>query len=231
MTEPRLPGRTPMWRLRPALPRLTFSWSRLETTPTVAMQTNVAHLTGRQTNQSVAILLCHQLRHDASGTNQLAALAGIELDVVDHGTDGDVLEGQSVAGLDVRVGASHDSVANLQAIGSQDVALDAILILDEGDEGRTVRIVLQRLDGGRGIKLVALEVDDTVLDAVAAAVMANGDLAGVVAAGMLLLGFQQAALRVDLGQDAVISNSHATAAGGSRLVLLDSHVDLLVVIL
>ena len=150
---------------------------------------------------------------------------------MDHGTDGDVLEGQSVAGLDVSVGASHNSIANLQTIGSQDVALDAVLVLDECDEGRTVRVILQRLDGGGDIKLVALEVDDTVLDAVAAAAMANGDLAGVVAAGMLVLGLEQAALRLNLGQDAVISNSHATAAGGSRLVLFDSHVDLLVVIL
>ena len=101
----------------------------------------------------------------------------------------------------------------------------------EKQTGRTVRIVLQSLDSGRYIKLVALEVDDTVLDAVAAAVMADGDLAGVVAAGMLLLGLEQAALRIDLGQHAVVSNSHATATGGSRLVLLDSHVDLLVVIL
>ena len=106
-----------------------------------AVQTNVAHLAGGQTNQSVTIFLSHQLSHDASGTDQLAALAGIQLNVVDHGTDGDVLEGQSVTGLDVGVGAGHDLVANLQTIGSQDVALDAVLILDEGDEGRTVRIV------------------------------------------------------------------------------------------
>ena len=196
-----------------------------------AVQTNITHLAGGQTNQSVTIFLSHQLSHDASGTDQLAALAGIQLNVVDHGTDGDVLEGQSVTGLDVGVGAGHDLVANLQTIGSQDVALDAVLILDEGNEGRTVRIVLQSLDSGRDIKLVALEIDDTVLDAVAAAVMADGDLAGVVAAGMLFLGFEQATLRVNLRQDTVISNSHATAAGGSRLVLLDSHDVLLVVIL
>ena len=163
-----------------------------------AVQTNVAHLTGGQTDQSVTILLSHQLRHNASGTDQLAALAGIQLDVVDHGTNGDVLEGQSVAGLDVSVGASHDGVANLQTIGSQDVALGAVLVLNECDEGGTVRVILQRLDGGGDIKLVALEVDDTVLDAVAAAVMADGDLAGVVAAGMLLLGLEQAALRITL---------------------------------
>ena len=74
-----------------------------------AVQTNVAHLAGGQTNQSVTIFLSHQLSHNASGTDQLAALAGIQLDVVDHGTDGDVLEGQGVAGLDVGVGAGHDN--------------------------------------------------------------------------------------------------------------------------
>ena len=123
-----------------------------------AVQTNVAHLTGRQTNQSVAVLLRHQLSHDASGTDQLAALAGVELNVVDHGTNGDVLEGQSVAGLDVRVGASHNGVADLQAVGSQDVALDAVGVLDQSDESRTVGIVLQGLDGRGDVKLVPMKL-------------------------------------------------------------------------
>ena len=36
MAVPRVCGRTPMWRLRPALPTLTFWWSALPMTPTVA---------------------------------------------------------------------------------------------------------------------------------------------------------------------------------------------------
>ena len=64
-----------------------------------AVHGHVAHLTGGQTNQSVAILLSHQLSHVASGTNQLSAAAGIQLDVVDDGTDGDVLEGRQLPGL------------------------------------------------------------------------------------------------------------------------------------
>ena len=62
--------------------------------------------------------LSHQLSHVASGTNQLSAAAGIQLAVVDDGTDGDVLEGQAVAGLDVGRLAADDHIAHLQAIGS-----------------------------------------------------------------------------------------------------------------
>ena len=142
-----------------------------------AVQRDVAHLAGRQANQRVAVLLGHQLRHNAGGADQLAALARVQLDVVDHGTDGDVLERQGVAGLDIGMGARHDLVADLEAVRREDVALDAVLVLNESDEGGTVRVIFQRHDSGGDVKLVALEVDDTVLDAVAAAVVADGDLA------------------------------------------------------
>ena len=192
-----------------------------------AVHGHVAHLTGGQTNQSVAILLSHQLSHVASGTNQLSAAAGIQLDVVDDGTDGDVLEGQAVAGLDVGRLAADDHVAHLQAIGSNDVALDAIGVLDQSDECAAVRIVLESLDGSGHIGLLTLEVDDTILGAVAAALMTDGDTTGVVAAAVLLHGLQQAALGSDLGQDAVIRDGHAAAARSSGAILFDSHCAIL----
>ena len=40
----------------------------------------------------------------------MAALAGIELDVVDHGAHRDLLNGQGVAGQNVGAGAGHDDV-------------------------------------------------------------------------------------------------------------------------
>ena len=188
-----------------------------------AVNGDVAHLAGRQANQCITVLLSHQLSHNTSGTDQLAALARVELDVVDHGTDGDVLKRQSVARLDIGGGASHNLIANLQAVRSQNVALGAVFVLNESDESGAVRVILKGLDRCGNAELVALEIDHAVLGAVAAAVMANGDLAGVVAAGMLLVGLQQAALGCNLAQHAVVSNSHAAAARGSRLVLFDSH--------
>ena len=192
-----------------------------------AVDRHIAHLTRGQTNQSVAILLSHQLSHVASGTNQLSAAAGIQLDVVDDGTDGDVLEGQAVAGLDVGALAADDNIADLQAVGSDDVALDTVSVLDQSDECAAVRIVLQSLDGSGHIGLLTLEVDDTILGAVAAALMADGDTTGVVAAAVLLHGLQQAALGSDLGQDAVIRDGHAAAARSSGAILFDSHCAIL----
>ena len=151
-----------------------------------AVDRHIAHLTRGQTDQSVAILLSHQLSHVASGTNQLSAAAGIQLDVMDDGTDGDVLEGQAVAGLDVGALAADDNIADLQAVGSDDVVLDTVSVLDQSDECAAVRIVLQSLDGSGHIGLLTLEVDDTILGAVAAALMADGDTTGVVAATMVM---------------------------------------------
>ena len=67
MTTPRLCGRLPSQRLRPALPRLTFSWSRLPTWPMVAMQSTVhlAHLARGQLQRRVVAFLGHQLRGGA----------------------------------------------------------------------------------------------------------------------------------------------------------------------
>ena len=146
---------------------------------------------------------------------------------MDDGTDGDVLEGQAVAGLDVGALAADDNIADLQAVGSDDVALDTVSVLDQSDECAAVRIVLQSLDGSGHIGLLTLEVDDTILGAVAAALMADGDTTGVVAAAVLLHRLQQAALGSDLGQDAVIRDGHAAAARSSGAILFDSHCAIL----
>ena len=94
-------------------------------------------------------------------------------------------------GLMSAVSPADDRVADLQAKGRQDVALLAVKIVQQGDEGGAVGIVLDGGDLGRDIHLVALEVNDAVLDLVAAALVADGDLALRVAAGILLLGLQR----------------------------------------
>src|SRR5699024_2474478 len=91
-----------------------------------AVQGNVAHLARGQADQGVAVLLGHQLGHVAGRAHQLGAAAGVQLDVVQDGTHGDVLEGQAVAGLDVGAGAAADGVAHLQPLGAGDVARGAV---------------------------------------------------------------------------------------------------------
>lgn len=129
----------------------------------------ISQLTGGEPDQGVSAFLSHQLSHNASGTGQLRALAGVHLNVVDKGTNRNVQHGQSIAGLDVSAGAGHYGVTNRQAGGSDDVALLAVLVLDQRDVSGTVGIVLQGENGGGDTGLVSLEVDDAVLSAVSAA--------------------------------------------------------------
>ena len=118
-------------------------------------------------------------------------------------------------------------MTGLQADRSQDVALLAVLILDQGDVGAAVGVILQAEHGG-GADLVALEVDDAVLALVAAAAMADGDAAIAVAAGALLQRLGQAGLGLGLLVDAVeTGDRHLTAGGSRRLKGFDRHIALL----
>ena len=65
---------------------------------------HVAKLARREPQKRHAVLLCHQLGHNARGPCQLGPLAGVQLHVVDEGAGGDVLQGQGVAGLDIGLG-------------------------------------------------------------------------------------------------------------------------------
>src|SRR3546814_17339485 len=90
-----------------------------------------------------------------------------------------------VARLDVGALTGDDSVADRQALWRQDVALLAVLILDESDEGAAVRIVLQARNLGRHVELAALEVHHAVEALVTAATAARGHPAVIVAAARL----------------------------------------------
>ena len=115
----------------------------------------------------------------------------MHLDVVDNGTNRDISQCKSVAGLDISVAACANGVADLQAVRSDDISLLAVLIGNESDESRSVRIVLKSGNSSVHALLISLEVDNTILLSVAAADMSNGDSAVAVAACGLLNGLQK----------------------------------------
>ena len=116
------------------------------TDSSLAADRDLSHLAGGKSDKSVSAFLTHELSLVACASYELSALSGIELDSVDECTNRDVLELESVAGLDVSLGAGLDLVAYLEAVGSEDVSLLAVLVLNESDECRAVRIVFDRLD-------------------------------------------------------------------------------------
>ena len=182
-----------------------------------------ADFAGGQTDLRVRAFLSHQLSGVAGTANELAAAARNDLNVVDQRTERDVADRQGVARLDVRAFTADYGVAGLQVDRRQDVALLAVGVVEQRDERGAVRIVLDAGNLGRDAVLVALEVDHAVLDLVAAALMANGDLALLIAAGILLLAFQKGLFRRRLGDFLEGEHRHETSGRGSRLINTNSH--------
>ena len=148
---------------------------------------HVALLAARHAQRRELALARHQLRADARRADHLAALAGLQLDVVHDRAEGDVLERHRVAGPDLGVGARHHRVADAEPDGRQDVALLAVRVVQQRDARRAVRVVLDRRDLGRDAELVALEVDAAIQALVSAAAMPRRDVAAGVAAARLLV--------------------------------------------
>src|SRR5262249_53736230 len=91
-----------------------------------ALDVDQALLAGGEADLGVVAGLPQELRRAARAAHQLAAAAGVELDIVDDCTGGNVAQRQGIAHPDLRLRATHHQVANLEAVGGQDIALLAI---------------------------------------------------------------------------------------------------------
>ena len=93
-------------------------------------------------------------------------------------------------------GPATTTSPTLQAVRQEHVALLAVAVVEQADPGRAVRVVLDRRQAGGHAELVALEVDPAVVLLLAAAAMADGHPAGVVAAGAADLRLEQRLVRL-----------------------------------
>ena len=189
----------------------------------LAVKTDNANLAGRKTNLCYAVFLSNKLSEYAGGTNKLCALTGCELDGVDECTNGNVCEGETVTGLDVSVCAGVKNVAVCYANGSCDVALLTCFVLKESDVSCSVGVVLDT-DNSLSTTFKSLEVDKTVLLLVSAALVANGDSAVAVTAGVLLLLSEKALLGGKLGYFLEGGHRHMSSRRCSRLILNSRHL-------
>src|SRR5688572_17165560 len=157
----------------------------------VAARVHLAHLAGGQTERGPVAFTGDQLRARAGRTDHLAALAFLQLDVVDDRAQGDLRQRQGIAHQDVGFFTGHDRRADREAARREDVALLAVDVVQQGDVRGAVRVVLDRRDLRGNPALVALEIDVAVLLLVAAADETRSNPALAVTA---------AGLRLSLGQ-------------------------------
>src|SRR5438105_1047478 len=177
-----------------------------------AFDVDLANLTGAHADLCVRAFAGQQRCRSTCRTRDLRALAGLQLDAVDRRAHRDVAHRQRVAGADRGLGAAHERGADLEAARGDDVAALAVGIAHQRQVGGAVRVVLDALDLRRDAVLVATEVDDAVVVLVATALVASGDVAVVVAAGLLVLGFQQRRVRFTLVQVVARDLHHAAMA-------------------
>jgi hypothetical protein len=97
-------------------------------------------------NWPIAGVAADELHEGAGGACDLAAATCLQLDVVHDRADRDRAERHGIARLHVDSAAGDDFVADVKALRREDVGELAVGVLDERDEGRPVRIVLEPLD-------------------------------------------------------------------------------------
>src|ERR671919_1274277 len=90
------------------------------------------------------------------------------------GTDGYPVEGERIAHVHLGIWPALDDGADREVARREDVALLAVVVVQEGDVGRTVRVVLDRRDRRGYTVLAPLEVDETIAALVSAADVAGG---------------------------------------------------------
>src|SRR4051812_2734374 len=185
----------------------------------VALDENLAHFARRHLHGGVVAFLGHQLHRRSGAARDLAALARLQLHVVDQRAERNALQRQRVARQDVDRGTGHDRVAHLQADRMQDVALLAVGVGQQRNARRAVRVVLDRRHLRGHAVLVALEVDDAVHPLVAAAAPPRGELATVVAAARPVQLLDQRLVRLG-GRDLVEGLDGLEALTGRRRIEL-----------
>src|SRR3954467_2636271 len=188
-----------------------------------AAERHAAHLARRQPDGGMVAFLGEQLGRRAGGPDDLATLAGDELDVVDGGAQRDVRQRQRVADAGLGPRSGDDDVPDLEPVGKEHVALLPVPVVEQADPRGAVRVVLDRRETGRHAELVALEVDPTVVGLLAAAAVADGEPALVVATRAALHRLEQGLVRL-VGRDLVERRpGHPAATRRGRLVASQRH--------
>src|SRR5918994_2013198 len=146
-----------------------------------ALGPDPAALPTREPERHEVTLAGRQLGARPRAAGQLRPAARLELDGVHDGTDRYAVQRQRVAHVHLGVRPALHDGPDRQVAGREDVALLAVVVVQEGDVGRAVRVVLDRRDRRGHPVLAPLEVDQTVAPLVAAADVAGGDGGGGVA--------------------------------------------------
>jgi hypothetical protein len=147
------------------------STSRRDTPNLAAWQTNLSPIRFPRNQRGIRTSTA---AHSPAATRQ-------QFDAMNIASQRDVLQRQAVANIRRRIRATLQPITNLQIVGSQNVTLLAVDVMQQGNPGTAVRIVFNRRHFGRHAIFVSPKVNQPILSLVTTATMSNCDLALIVA--------------------------------------------------
>src|SRR5258708_7011547 len=106
-----------------------------------ALGTDAAHFAGRQRDLRPVAFTGSEGRRRTSAAAELAASARLHFQIVDGHTQRNSSQRQTIAHARLHFLAADDLVARLEIFRSQDVALFAVVVLQQGDARRAIGIV------------------------------------------------------------------------------------------
>jgi len=146
-----------------------------------------------------------------------------QFDVVDKGSQGDVLQGQGIARPNLHSGTRNQLVSGLESLRGQDVALFSVRIVKQGNVGGAVRVVLDAGHFGRNAVLVPLEIQDPVMTLVPSPPVSASHPAERIPSPRFLERDQKALFRLLAGDLFHGGVGHETSAGRGRFIAFDGH--------
>lgn len=120
------------------------------------------YLTGRQFDVGISPFLGHQLGKASRAPHQLSTSPRSKLDVVDLGACGNIAKRQHVTGGNIRFLTRHHRIAHDDLVGRNDVAFFSISIMQQGDTGGPIRVILDTRYPCGNVHLVTFEIDQAI---------------------------------------------------------------------
>ena len=181
-----------------------------------ALRAETADLSARKLDDGMDSVDTYESGCSPRRTDDLSAATEGHFQIVNLVPHRNIFELHAVADFYLRARCAHDALSDLQTVRRQNVAFLAIVVMDEGDAGGTVRIVLKRSDdAGHAGFIFALEIDEPEKLLMSSAAMTHAYFASAPPPGDALLSSGQALFRSLLAETREIRDRHLTS-GGSR---------------
>ena len=109
-----------------------------------AVYMNLTQFAGRKTQKCVVAFFSNKLRRRTGRANELSAFTDFQFHVVYNRTERNTSQRQCIADFNIRFRTGYNDCTDCKTVGSNDIFLFAVCIVEQCDVSGAVRIVFDR---------------------------------------------------------------------------------------